>query len=287
MSVLLVGFDSAWTTTNSGALVGALYNDDQTFQSLGAPEIVDNCTAGDLILKWQDELVPTSTIVLIDQPTIVKNAAGQRPVEHIVGSSVCRRYGGMQPANTARKEMFGKEAPVWRFLSRFGGAADPVAPITGTCVLETYPVLAMIALDWMLPDSRPVGRLPKYNPKRKSTFSITDWQHVCSRLSLALGERELTDTVRWINMVGKHPSPSKADQDGLDACLCLLVGLYLVEQKDCLIVGDCQTGYAIAPYGDKLRAELDTRCEQTGRVPADWVRVFKMGVCVVGPAIRK
>jgi hypothetical protein len=57
----------------------------------------------------------------------------------------------MQPANTAREEMFGKEAPVWPFLKRFGGPADPLEPIANTRVFETYPV---IALGWILPDSR-------------------------------------------------------------------------------------------------------------------------------------
>ena len=54
--------------------------------------------------------------MLLDQPTIVKNATGQRPVENLVASSVSLRYGGMQPANTARVEMFGKSTPVWSFV---------------------------------------------------------------------------------------------------------------------------------------------------------------------------
>jgi len=92
--------------------------------------------------------------MLLDQPTIVNNAAGQRPVENIVGSPVSRRYGGMQPANIAKEEMFGKETPVWPFLPRFGGPADPLEPVEGTRVFETYPVLAMIALGWTLPKWR-------------------------------------------------------------------------------------------------------------------------------------
>ena len=116
--------------------------DDGTFHDLGPPQIVDYREAEVVILKWQAEQVPTATIVLLDQPTIVKNAAGQRPVENIVGSPVGLRYGGMQPANTARKEMFGKEAPVWPFLTRFGGPADPLEPVADTRVFETYPVLS-------------------------------------------------------------------------------------------------------------------------------------------------
>ena len=174
MTTLLVGFDSAWTHGRDGAIVGVLQLDDGTFRCLGVPQIVNYLEAEGLILQWQAELVPTATIVLLDQPIIVVNSTGQRPVENIVGSPVGVRYGGMQPANTKREEMFGKTAPVWSFLARFGGPANPLEPIAGTQVFETYPVLVMIALDWVLSDSRATGRLPKYNPERKKTFSISD-----------------------------------------------------------------------------------------------------------------
>ncbi len=276
MTTLLVGFDSAWTSTNSGAIVGVLHFDHGTLHGLGVPQIVNYPEAEDVILKWQAEHAATATIVLLDQPTIVKNAAGQRPVENIVGSPVSRRCGGMQPANTSREEMFGKEAPVWRFLTRFGGAANPLEPIAGTRVFETYPVLTMIALGWTLSDSRATGRLPKYNPERKKTFSISDWRHVCKKASAGFRECGLRDIARWINDAAQNTSPRKCDQDGLDACLCLLVALYLAERKDCLMVGDMQTGYIVVPYDAGLRAELDARCNQTDRVSSHWVRVFKM-----------
>lgn len=274
MTTLLVGFDSAWTPNNSGALVGAIRFKDGKLHSLGTPQIVDYREAEVLILKWQAKEAPTATIVLLDQPTIVKNTRGQRPVENIVGSPVSLRYGGMQPANTAREEMFGKQAPVWPFLTRFGGPANPLEPIADTRVFETYPVLAMMALGWMLPDSRAAGRLPKYNPERKKTFSISDWEYVCGMASTAFSDRRLMDIVRWINHAARNASPRKSDQDGLDACLCLLVAVYLAERKDGLMVGDLHTGYIVVPYCAELHAELDARCRQTGRVPSEWVRRF-------------
>ena len=276
MTTLLVGFDSAWTTTKSGALVGVLQLDDGTFNELGLPRTVNYREAEAVILQWQAEQAPTATIVLLDQPTIVKNAAGQRPVENLVGSPVSLRYGGMQPANTTKEEMFGSEAPVWPFLTRFGGPADPLKPVVDTRVFETYPVLAMIALGWTLPDHRVRGRLPKYNPTRKKTFSNSDWRHVCERASSAFHERGLMGIVAWIDGAARNTSPRKREQDGLDACLCLLVALYLAERKDCLMVGDLQTGYIVVPYGAELRAELDARCNKTGLAPSEWVRAFRL-----------
>jgi predicted RNase H-like nuclease len=275
MTTLLVEFDSAWTPTNSGALVGVLHLGDGTFHEIGLPQIVNYQEAEQVILKWQAEHLPTATIVSLDQPTIVKNAVGQRPVENIVGSPVGLRYGGMQPANTGRGEMFGEQAPVWRFLTRFGGPADPLKPIADTCVFETYPSLTMIALDWMLTDSRAIGRLPKYNPERKKTFKASDWRHVCALALTVFRDCGIMDIVRWINQAARNASPRKCEQDCLDACLCLVVALYLAERKDCLMVGDCQTGYIVAPYGARLHAELDRRCKQTGRSPSQWVRAFK------------
>lgn len=138
--------------------------------------------------------------------------AGQRPVENLVGSPVSRRYGGMQPANTARREMFGQDAPVWPFLARFGGPANPLGPLTGTSVIETYPVLAMIALGWTLRDSRPTGRLPKYNPDRQKTFSISDWRHVCQLASSAFRERGL---------LGAVSRPAERHRSGYGRSVCL------------------------------------------------------------------
>src|SRR5207245_6781842 len=142
--------------------------------------------------------------------------------------------------------------------------ANPLEPVADTRVLETYPVLAMIALGWTLPDSRITGRLPKYNPQRRKTFSSLDWQHVCGLVSGAFRDRGLPKLALWIDNVALKSSPRKGDQDGLDASLCLLVALYLAEGKDCLMVGDRQTGYIVVPHGDGLRAELDTRCRLTG-----------------------
>lgn len=276
MTTLIVGFDSAWTATNTGSLSGVLQLDNGTFQELCPPRNADYCEATASIRLWQAEKTPKVTIVMLDQPTIVNNVAGQRPVENLVGAPVGLRYGGVQPANTAKKETFGKNAPIWCFLTQFGGAANPLAPLADTRVFETYPVLAMIALGWTLPDVRATGRLPKYNPDQKKTFSIADWRHVCKLASTMFQERGLKEIVAWLDRAARNPFPRKNEQDGLDACVCLLVALHFAERKDCLMVGDLQTGYMVVPYCAGLRAELEARCCKTGRVPSQWVHVFQM-----------
>lgn len=243
-------------------------------QELGSPQVVNYLEAEDVILGWQSRENPAATIVLLDQPTIVRNAAGQRPVENLVASPVSLRYGGMQPANTSREEMFGREAPVWRFLTRFGGPANPREPLADTRVFETYPVLAMIALGWTLPDPRRrTGRLPKYNPERR-TFAISDWRYVCQRTASECSARGLPGLARWLNLRAANPSPRKSDQDGLDACICLLVAFDLAERRECLLVGNMDTGYVVVPFEGRLHEELRARCKKTGRVYSDWVHSF-------------
>jgi predicted RNase H-like nuclease len=279
MTTLLVGFDSAWTRMKSGAIVGAILHDDDSITELGPPRRVQFEDAAGLIGWWQETHSASSTLVLLDQPTIVLNEVGQRPVEHIVCPSVSRRRGGMQPANTGRTDMFGPAAPVWRFLAGFGGPADPFGdPPSSTSVLETYPVLAMIALGWTLPDKeRPAGRLPKYNPERRKTFAIADWAHVCRAASTRLAADGAPELAAWAETAATKPKPTKIDQDQLDACICLVSALYVAKRRDVLFVGCCTTGYIIVPDSEILRNELESRCVELGRESASWVRLFRFG----------
>jgi hypothetical protein len=85
-----------------------------------------------------------------------------------------------------------------------------------------------------------------------------------------LKDRGLTGLVNWIDIAGRLSNPTKPDQDRLDACLCLLVALHLAEGKQCLVVGNLQTGYIVVPHSAELQGELDARCVETGCVPAAW-----------------
>ena len=272
MNTLVVGFDSAWTAKNSGGIVGVVCSDDGGIIELGPPQTANYQEAEAIILQWQTALVPRLTVVMLDQPTIVNNAAGQRPVENIVSSPISLRGGGVQPANTGKAAMFGADAPVWAFLQRFGGAADPLAVTTATQVYETYPVLALIALGWTLPEGK-AGRLPKYNPARRKTFSIPDWQHVCTKTVAACREFGLEKISAWVDQAGQDGKPRKEVQDCLDACICLLVGLQFAVQKNCLMIGDLETGYMIVPASPGLQAELASRCRTSDRDPAAWIRL--------------
>lgn len=272
MSTLLVGFDSAWTAAKQGAVVGVIRHGNGSFQPLGLPFVANFDAAERAIKAWQAEHTIERTIVLIDQPTIVREATGQRPVENIVASPVSRRFGGMQPANTGRRGMFDDGAPIWPFLDRLGGPADILSCSRHTAIFETYPVLTIIARGWILPDERRLsGRLPKYNPVRRSTFLIDDWAYLCGKLSEFFRDRGVVAIADWIDSIQSMNMPRKADQDRLDACLCLLVAMDLAEGKNCLVVGEQTTGYIVTSASELIIRELTQRCIQTERDPARWI----------------
>jgi predicted RNase H-like nuclease len=265
MNTLLVGFDSAWTMKNKGAVVGAVISENQQINSLGFPIKAGFEDAASLIEQWQRETHSVRTIIAIDQPTIVANTSGQRPVENIVSSCVSKRFGGMQPANRGRTGMFDAEAPIWPFLERFGGPARFDGLFENCLVVETYPVLEIIARSWTVADqSRYTGRLPKYNPAAGKKFNITDWTRLCGQVESCLMQDGVTKLAEWCSQAGQLVKPRKLDQDGLDACICLLVAIGWARGNECLVVGDDVSGYITVSANSELREELEVRCLKAG-----------------------
>jgi hypothetical protein len=79
-----------------------------------------------------------------------------------------------------------------------------------TPVLETYPVLAMIAVGWTLPDSqRATGRLPKYNPERRKTSAVADWVHVCRATGAKLAAESAIELAAWTEASASKPKPDE------------------------------------------------------------------------------
>ncbi len=226
---------------------------------------------------WTEHSYSSTSLRYIDQPTIVKDASGQRPVENLVASPVSRRHGGMQPANTSRQGMFDPGAPIWPFLNRFGGPADFLACTRPTEVFETYPVLTIIARGWIIGDPhRITGRLPKYNPARKRTFSSSDWEFLCGKLLETFEGYGLAIIADWIKSIRFLASPRKGDQDRLDACLCLLVAMEMADGQECLLVGQQQSGYIAASSSAMIHDELAQRCIATKRNPSHWLHKWRL-----------
>ncbi len=276
MSELCVGFDAAWTARGTGAIVAVLRAPDRAIEELGPPRLVNYAEATAELERWRAEHAPASTLVMLDQPTIVRNATSWRTVEAIVSSPIASHGGAMQPANTSRADMFGEGAPVWGFLERLGGAAWPGAEHRGAArVYETYPALSLIALGRAQRDAKGRARLPKYNPERAKSFSLDDWRHVTEGVACALTARGLPGLAAWAEGLAVLGKPRKAEQDQLDALLCLEVALRWADDETCLVVGDRETGFLVVPHEHGLQARLEARCLAIGLDPGEWVRVWR------------
>ena len=114
LSVVFVGFDSAWTDKPSapGAICSVTY-DDGRFTRFEPPRLASFAQALDFIRSVH---AAGPTLVAIDQPTIVPNATGMRPVDRQAASLISWLGGGVQPANRGKMGMFDDASPIWRFL---------------------------------------------------------------------------------------------------------------------------------------------------------------------------
>jgi predicted RNase H-like nuclease len=268
-NILLVGFDSAWSNGNNGAIT-AVFADSHGSITEITPEPVSLDGAVKQIEKWQNRWSPDHTIVAIDQPIIVENETGQRPVENVVSSIIGKHGGGVQPTSKERLH-FRDSAPIWDFVVAFDGPADPSNLASGISLVETYPALCLITMGYTLPTENGRMRLPKYNPTNKN-FNLNDWHHVCSKVHeelQALGLANLATAAEAFVHTGK---PSKAVQDKLDSFICLLTA-YSVARGTAMSVGTVESGYMVAPLNEQVAKQLRTRCIDTARNPDTFVHV--------------
>ena len=254
-SVLVTGFDSAWTTTNRGAITSCLVG-PRGIRPLVPPRAASFAEAAEIIEGAEARAKqPWLHVIVVDQPLIVPNEHGSRPVERALAPIFGRFAGGVQPANRTRLAMFGDDAPIWQFLARMSGSTSPWHPadIDGRVIIESFPALAVLGL---FPSVYESGALPKYNPERRRTFSIDDWGALCRSLAGVLTTLRISSAADWC-IEASQRTPRKADRDALDSVLCMLVGvLWWAAPSSVLVAGDEQHGYVVAPSHGALEEEL-------------------------------
>lgn len=244
----IVGFDSAWTDNPRapGAICVIRLDGDGAHLHL-APRLASFAEALDIIQRENNDA--QKCVVALDQPTIVPNLTGSRPVDKVAGSLISWIGGGVQPASRSKKGMFDDAAPIWQFKQALGAAEEPEFARTATSglfLLEVFPALALAAIE-----SAFCSRLaaPKYNPSNRKRFKISDWQAVAEAVRRFGTLNSLRHLDEWCSVVASSEAPRKADQDKLDAMICGLIGLHwLVAPRDqSVMIGDLESGYMIAP----------------------------------------
>jgi predicted RNase H-like nuclease len=252
----IIGFDSAWTDqAKAPGAVCAVEIDGNGVRRFDPPFLARFDEAADFIEQKKSQF--DKCFVCIDQPTIVPNLSGGRPVERVAASIISFVGGGVQPASRARTSMFGDDAPIWRFKKRLAASDDALSGVSATSglfIAEVFPALALISFG-----SQFFARkgAPKYNPGNRRTFKIEHWQAVCEAVSVTARSHTLEEMAQWSD-TAKVKSPAKADQDMIDAVLCTLIGMSWLygKPKETVMIGDQATGFMLAPCSPEVLARM-------------------------------
>jgi predicted RNase H-like nuclease len=256
-NAIFFGFDSAWTDNprNPGAICSISFS-RQGVVNFDEPRLVSFDQAAAYIETAADGFA--YSLVAVDQPTVVPNQTGSRPVDKVSGSLVSFVGGGVQPANRGKQGMFCDASPIWRFLAALDYPQRPLearAATAGHYLIEVFPALALPALNASF-----AYRLsaPKYNPQNRKKFRLEHWASVATTIAStaeALGVGGLRD---WAMDMALLAAPKKADQDRLDAALCALIGLiWRAGPRDAAgCIGDMGAGYMVTVLSDATRHRL-------------------------------
>ncbi|UPT98878.1 DUF429 domain-containing protein [Bradyrhizobium barranii subsp. apii] len=257
VSWTVVGFDSAWTDKAKapGAVCAIRCNHNGELSS-SEPELATFDQAFDFIAA--EYLQCDVCVVALDQPTIVPNLGGMRPVDKVAASLISWLGGGVQPANRSKKGMFDDAAPIWRFKQRLKATDDAEvarSADSGLFLIEVFPALALPSLE-----AAYFGRLvaPRYNPANRKRFRLPDWIGITTMIHRHAEVLGLTSLATWAHNASLNASPKKSDQDKLDAVICALVGQSwrAKPRTETIMVGDLQSGYMIAPASPDVRTHL-------------------------------
>ncbi len=267
-SLTYVGFDSAWADNprKPGAICALRLARGEP-PAFHPPQAAGFDAA--LAFIRERHAAGAVTLVAIDQPTVVRNEGGARPVERLVASVMSFSGGGIQPAyrGTNKADLFGDAAPIWRFLAALGFADDPERAAgagDGGFVMEVFPALALLGLEPAFLAAARTG--PRYNPGRP-TFLLPAWRAVCRTAAAEARRLGLAAVADWCEALPVESKPRKREQDALDAVICLLVAArWRADRAGCLMLGDLDQGYIVAPANVALRERL-ARSPFSAQVP--------------------
>lgn len=146
---VMTGFDSAWSANNKGAIISMVV--DGTDKRIEGPLVVSFDDAYKHIVDIGSGI--ENHLVAIDQPLVVSNAQGSRPVERLVGSVMGTVGSATQRASLGKSKLWGNDAPLWDFLLKLNGMnfshvdiQQKTTGFNGRRYLEVYPAFGNLGL---------------------------------------------------------------------------------------------------------------------------------------------
>lgn len=255
----VVGFDSAWADNpKAPGAICVIRVEESGARLYREPRLASFEDALEAVRTEKSEV--DKCLVALDQPTIVPNLTGSRPVDKVAGSLVSWIGGGVQPANRSKLGMFDDGAPIWRFKRALDAVENPELARTaaeGLFLIEVFPALGLAALERAF--CRRLGA-PKYNPANRKRFKPEDWKAVLTTIRGFGALRALEQLEQWCEANAAMACPRKADQDMVDAVICGLIGLHwlVAPREQSVMIGDMHSGYMIAPAINGVHERLIT-----------------------------
>ncbi len=150
VKTVISGFDSAWTDNprQPGAISHIVMEGED--RRLILPTLATFREALESLKSIADGA--DKHLVALDQPTIVNNMTGARPVDRVAGSLLSSVESGAQPASRSRIHMFDESASIWRFLDQLGYPQLPWSVLESKdaagskALIEVFPALSLLSL---------------------------------------------------------------------------------------------------------------------------------------------
>lgn len=164
-------------------------------------------------------------------------------------------------ARRSKAELFGDDAPVWRFLKALSAILDPEEcriANSGLFVIEVLPALALPAFNEKFYGYR---KGPKYNPANRSQFRQVDWCAVIETIAAIARAVPIEGLEDWTRQTTKIEAPRKSHQDQIDAVLCALIGHHwrTKPREHSIMIGDLTSGYIVSPASAPITERLNIK----------------------------
>ena len=120
MKEAFVGFDPAWAGNRPGAIACTIFQGDKLERTI-LPCLASFDDAARIIEELQEEC--DDVLVAIDQPIIVPNRYGVRPVDpvaHALMDAIFSIGLFVNRGDRDQRRHFGDNAPIWKFTSQIG-----------------------------------------------------------------------------------------------------------------------------------------------------------------------
>ena len=248
MRAFFTGFDSAWSPLNSGAICDLLLEDD-SLRLVGDPI---PASWGAAVVRAEREDKADLQVWSIDQPLVVHNKDGCRPVERRLASALMADFGCGAHSSNLGLPAWAEDAPIWSFIRALeskGYQHNPMAipgAKAGQFYIECYPHPAILGLF-------DLGRILKYKVHHRN---LEDWQELIRLLrSLACAELPICNICSFVE---DGLPQNKKNEDRLDSIVSAYVAAYWWKFgiHRSAVVGDLSTGYIVTPHSERTFAAL-------------------------------